>query len=306
MRRFVGNNRGVFGIANAKLISVLGFQFGEVQHGFRTHIVLGRRLVGGFDGRGGSECEFSRQRRLRRFVRLGRGRRARGERSRGLAGWGGQSLERGGSAGRRERHRRCRNLCVLARRHRHTRGGTQGDQRISGTTGPVYRLEFDFASEDPGGADDRSLSLSTRDGDNNALRTTFRINGDGDFQSFNGGWVTVLPEAIVFDDDVTVSPLVHRFSMTVDSNIGTFDLEITDSNNIVHSVLGSTIWRGTPPIGAGASAIEFNTFNSNGDSLIDNVTLVSIPEPSTMVLLGMLGIAAVARYSAKEGVNRRQ
>lgn len=118
--------------------------------------------------------------------------------------------------------------------------------------------------------------------------------------------MTVLPEAIVFDDDVTVSPLVHRFSMTVDSNIGTFDLEITDSNNIVHSVLGSTIWRGTPPIGAGASAIEFNTFNSNGDSLIDNVTLVSIPEPSTMVLLGMLGIAAVARYSAKEGVNRRQ
>lgn len=150
-------------------------------------------------------------------------------------------------------------------------------QRLDSPTGPVYRLEFDFASEDPGGANDRSLSLSTRDGPTNALRTTFRINGDGDFQTFtSNAWQTLLPGAIVFDADVTVSPLVHRFDFTVDSNNSYFDLSITDSNGTVHSVSQSTMWRGAPPIGAGASSIEFNTFNSSGASLIDNLSLTNL------------------------------
>lgn len=145
-------------------------------------------------------------------------------------------------------------------------------------TGPVYRFSFDIATEDPGEAGDRSLSMSTRDDTNNGLTVSFRINGDGDLQSYTGSWGTILTGAFIFDDDVTTTPLVHHVEFTVNTtNTPFYDLQVIDSNDVVHSIAGVTDFRGVPSQGAGATGIEFNTFLSSGNYLLDNVSLVNVP-----------------------------
>ena len=163
-------------------------------------------------------------------------------------------------------------------------------------TGPVYRYEFDFAVEDAGGAGDRSLSFSTRDGNDNGLTISMRVNGDGDLDRYSGSWGTLLPGAVVFDDDVSVTPLVHHFSLTIDTTGAPFyDVQIIDSNGVVHSASGLTDFRGTPALGEGGTGIEFNTFISSGDALIDNVSLVPEPATATLATLGCIALLAVIR-----------
>lgn len=182
-------------------------------------------------------------------------------------------------------------------------GGATTDRKdmaqiLAGMTGPVYRWSFDFASEDPGESGDRSLSMSTRDGANNGLTFSFRINGDGDIQSYTGSWETVLPSAVVFDDDVSQDPLVHSFVLSVDTTgVPFYDLEVTDSNGLVHSATGITSFRGTPNQGDGATGIEFNTFLSSGDLVLDNVSLTAVPEPAALILVSILaGSMATTRF----------
>lgn len=165
-------------------------------------------------------------------------------------------------------------------------------QFLDQMTGPVYTFAFDFASEDPGESGNRSLSMSTRDGADNGLTFSFRINGDGDVQSFSGGWQTILPGAVVFDDDVSIDPLVHQFVLDVNTRTTPFyDLHVTDSDGVVHSATGLTSFRGTPLQGDGATGLEFNTFISSGDLLLDNVSLTAIPEPGTWILAGAMAVA---------------
>ena len=53
-----------------------------------------------------------------------------------------------------------------------------------------------------------------------------------------------------------------------------------------------TDFRGTPAQGAGGTGIEFNTFLSSGDVVVDNVSLVTVPEP-TGALAAWIGAGIV-------------
>jgi len=178
-------------------------------------------------------------------------------------------------------------------------------------TGPLWQLEFDLCSEDPGGEADRSLSgaVETGTGDN---RITLRIvdlgdDGIGDLQAYTGSWNTIFSNAIEFDpdNDVTTAtealPLaVNHITFTGRSYMPNPVYDVTITNGLAGSPFTATdlaYYRYTPstsrPV-TGCEGINFNTFISaenTGDYLLDNISLV--PEPGTALLLTM-GILCLA------------
>ena len=65
-----------------------------------------------------------------------------------------------------------------------------------------------------------------------------------------------------------------------------YDVTITNASGQEFTATGLTYSNGAIPSGASLEKLTFNTFNSTGDYLIDNVT-VAVPEPGTV-----LGLAA--------------
>ncbi len=173
------------------------------------------------------------------------------------------------------------------------------------TIAPNWVLEWDFASQDPGSSGERSMngSIYRAPGlDTSDIFVTYRVNGDGDFQVYDGSWGTPsgLAGAVIFDDDVTESPLTHhvKFVGHMDLPSPTLDLVVTDSDGTIHSALGLTNWRnGT--MGDGLTTLRFDTAgtSSAGIHLIDNVAATAVPEPTSLLMLAftILGLLGVLR-----------
>lgn len=163
---------------------------------------------------------------------------------------------------------------------------------------PRWWFDMDFASEDPGGLDDRSLNLYwTYSGGQIQMRLVDVGNdGDGDLQVYNTAWHTILSDAVLFGSDVTTGPLlVHHLSIRADfrSASPTYDVILTDANHVEHAVFGVSVFRDTRPVGRGLTSFQVNPGLSKGDWLIDNVSLLNIPEPTTgtIALLGLVTLA---------------
>ncbi|MBN1590614.1 MAG: PEP-CTERM sorting domain-containing protein [Pirellulales bacterium] len=168
----------------------------------------------------------------------------------------------------------------------------------SNPIGPQWVVEFDFATEDPGVEGDRSLSGSVEV--TNGNRITMRVtdvddDGIGDFQIYDkstnttGIWRPILANAVEFDDDVSTTPVVNHITFTghFDEAAPVYDITIT--NGLPGGVFTATgvgyfaYTLSTKPA-TGVEGVNFNTFISKGDYLLDNVS-VDVPEPGAISLL---------------------
>ena len=148
-------------------------------------------------------------------------------------------------------------------------------------TSPSWTLEFDLASEDPGSGTDRSLSGSVEV--YNANRMTFRVSdivdddGVGEFQLYNEGtWETVLSGVVIFDNDVSTTPVVNHISFTgrFYETVPVYDVTITNSQGTFSATdIPYYFYPTSTKTPSGAEGINFSTFNSTGDYLLDNVVL---------------------------------
>ncbi|MBN1590612.1 MAG: exo-alpha-sialidase [Pirellulales bacterium] len=147
--------------------------------------------------------------------------------------------------------------------------------------GTQWRLSLDFASEDPGNGDARSLSMGISHGNGQiTLRVVDADNdGRGGIQYYNGSWQTIaeLQNTVLLGNDVTATPLVHHLTVIghYDGDTPTYDIILADPEGNVTRATGLTGWlNAAPAIGAIPSEINFNTFLSTGDYLVDNVVLL--------------------------------
>ena len=167
-----------------------------------------------------------------------------------------------------------------------------------------FIYETDFATSDPGGASNRSLHINLRYGA--LVGTLTQINlrvvdldadGDGDVQVFNGAdWNTALPgvgSSVGFsasEDDLEVNHLkvVGDFTAATPS----YDIYVTGPNGSF-SQTGITAFHGTAPT-SGVTALNFVTFetgNTVGWVVADNVSVSAVPEPTVAGLLCLGGLA---------------
>ena len=169
--------------------------------------------------------------------------------------------------------------------------------------------EFDFASEDPGGATNRSLHFSMLIGGTTAsyIRFIGRIvdadaDGDGDLEIYDKntpGYKSVIKDCIQFDADVQSAISVNHLKIVSHMELAApkYDVYVTDSLGTTHSALGLAYWYSSAPSqNDKLCGAQFETESSSGDYLIDNVTGHTIPEPSTIALLasGLFGLLAYA------------
>lgn len=177
-------------------------------------------------------------------------------------------------------------------------------QRVVPQSPSSWQFDMDFASEDPGSGNARSLNLYlSHSGDSpGILLRVADVNGDGkgDLTARSGSSThnTVLSDAVIFDSNVELNPLVHHLQVTGHYNLDTptYDVKLTDSNSTVHTATDLThYFLSAPSKWDGIKMVAFYTYGGSGDYLIDNVSL--IPEPSTLVLLGsgMLGLLLLLR-----------
>jgi hypothetical protein len=180
---------------------------------------------------------------------------------------------------------------------------------VGDATGPLWTLQYDFACEDPGGDDDRSLSCSVELTNTNRIvhRVTDRDNdGFGDLEIYNGSWQLVLGNAVQFDPDVTTTPVVNHITFTGRSNMPNPVYDVTITSGLgTFTATDVAYYRyslSSKPV-TGAEGCNFNTFlapaDGVGDYLVDNVSL-TVPEPGAVVLLtiGMLCLA-VRRHESR-------
>ena len=176
------------------------------------------------------------------------------------------------------------------------------EQMFGATSNGYWNFDVDFASNDPGAADNRSLHIYLTHGTSfGGSYLMLRVNGDGDIDVYGrdyastnttNTWYSVLSEVVQFSD-VDAAPAVHHLQIVghYDQATPSYDVILTDSNSTTHSVLGTQVWRdnapGTSGTASGVNGIQFSTHLSGGDYLIDNVSLSQVPEPSTWAMVVM-------------------
>ncbi|MCC6682465.1 MAG: PEP-CTERM sorting domain-containing protein [Phycisphaeraceae bacterium] len=164
-------------------------------------------------------------------------------------------------------------------------GVTNADmQQLFVESGQQWSFELDFASLDPGTATQRSLSGAFRVGGSQVI---YRVNGDGDFQIFDRsistwGTPTGLVGAVIFDDDVTTTPLVHHVLITGDSaSSPMYDVTVTNSDSTVFSATGLALWGvlTLPQAGDGLGGVSFATTLTTGSFVMDNLQAMTLTHP---------------------------
>jgi len=97
--------------------------------------------------------------------------------------------------------------------------------------------------------------------------------------------VAELDNSIVFDDTLIDDLLANHLTIVgrYANATPTFDVLVTDANEVEHSATDLELWHGSAPSGGlgGVSGVSFNTYNSIVAHVIDNMSLVDIePEPT--------------------------
>jgi len=175
-------------------------------------------------------------------------------------------------------------------------------------TDPKWQFDMDFATEAPSTNTQRALAMTLRT--ENGAQLSFIVsdpddNGLGDLQIGFGEYTTIpgLENKIVFDNDLSdLTGSVHHLTVVghFDDATPNYDVFLTDPSDNVYSALGVTMCSGdmAPLVtGMGLSQVGFYTYSSYGDWVIDNVSVVNVPEPSSIVMLlgAMMWLAGFAR-----------
>ena len=151
--------------------------------------------------------------------------------------------------------------------------------------GPQWRLSFRFATEDPGAGTYRSLSLGISHGDGQIVLRVVDTdnNGEGEIQLYNGDWQSIgaLNNVVTFDSIVSQTPEANRITIVghYDTASPTYDIVFIDAEGTTHRANGLTGWlNAAPSAGSLPSSINFNTFLSSADYLIDDLVLLGRDE----------------------------
>jgi|GEM_PF-2108655 len=167
-------------------------------------------------------------------------------------------------------------------------GGTQGFLNDGSTnnypdiaTVGEYELSWDFATI--GATTNRSMSFSLRndEGNGNTLSIAVGASGDDSLNIYDGGWQTVGSGGEILDD--TWYRITLRGSL---QPTGTYDISVIDlnnSNNEVLNVTGLSYYHTTPDVDEGSAYLEYR---NEGTYAVDNFYFASVPEPSTLALVG--------------------
>ncbi|MDY0171054.1 MAG: PEP-CTERM sorting domain-containing protein [Thermoguttaceae bacterium] len=188
-----------------------------------------------------------------------------------------------------------------------TSAGTRGSVAQSvADPWPHFTFEVDFAAENPGNERTMNLFLENAHSGQINLRLV-NSGGAGLFQVYDTAWRSLTDLGSVdfstFIDDVGDDLNLYRLRIT-GRDYGTsdarydmqlFSYDINGNLSLVGAMEDITYWQNAAPVTAahaGLQRIHFSTQYANttaGKLLIDNVSLVYIPEPNALLLLATAG-----------------
>ena len=158
-------------------------------------------------------------------------------------------------------------------------------QTLDEPTGLDWSFEFDAAAVDTDDPAQRNLHfVLALDGEAGSSLMIFKVLGSstsdsGALQIYDQNTSTYstisgFEDCFVFSDDVTVDALVNHLSIDAhfDSETPTWDISLTDPSGNVTSATGIEFTQGLNGVG-GLSEVEFQTFLSYGDALVDNLVV---------------------------------
>lgn len=164
----------------------------------------------------------------------------------------------------------------------------------------TFTFRTDFAMTDPGGETNRGFNILMRQGGNSSAQINLRVvdlnaDGDGDVQVYNDvldRFELAVPDAVDFSAALS-SPVANTLSVTGDfssANPAERFYTVT-ANGVVSGNL--SFYQGSTTM-ADLSIVGYQSNQSGQASfVVDNASLV--PEPSSALAVGSLGLAALAR-----------
>jgi hypothetical protein len=168
-----------------------------------------------------------------------------------------------------------------------------------------YSLSLDFAASNPGGTTARAMQLNLRttpgvDSGNVNLRVVNgTVAGFGNVEVFQGAWTVALANVVNFSTSETgVGFNLNSMAITGDYT-GTPFYNITVNGNTSANL--SLFQVAAPASGSSLQQISFQSGNLDAGawSVVDNITMASVPEPTTLSLLGLGFLGFVARRRRK-------
>ena len=172
------------------------------------------------------------------------------------------------------------------------------------TSDPWWTLDMVLAAEDPG-AGTRSFNMTVF---HSGGMINMRLGPDGKLYVYDGSsWQKLSDETVTFSvdgngdnsfDDPEDTLHVHTLRIVGDYRTTPFyDVYLSEvDSTLLRQIASGVAWfqYAAPSAGAGINQLRFATGASDGDYLVDQVSLHNIPEPTTLVLLAF-GAAGLRR-----------
>jgi len=171
------------------------------------------------------------------------------------------------------------------------------------TPGSDWRFDVDFAAEDGGASGNRSFNLLLTSAGNNS-QINMRLNGDGALQVFDTAWRTITPTNFVafsldgngdksfFGGAGDTNFIYHLTIIAEDYGLPTANYDVVvyalEDPAGMWTTNDLALWQNASAVSnsvTGLSSVQFTTANSQADFAVDNVSLLIIPEPTTVALL---------------------
>lgn len=147
-----------------------------------------------------------------------------------------------------------------------------------------FYVGFDFAFEDATDGRDLNVNIqnnATLSQDNSIVNLKYE---GGILSIYDSGWQSIDSSGLLTASDFD-SSIVHPYQMAFEGILGgAYALTITDleTDTVILNVSGLNYYHHTPD---GINTVSFDLSRGTNDILVDNLTIV--PEPATLILLGM-------------------
>lgn len=177
-------------------------------------------------------------------------------------------------------------------------GGGNLTQDLS-TPQSAFVVDLDLAVSDPGSGRSFQLNLyhASEAGNTNMRIVQGDTSGMGTLEAFNGSnWQNVVTDAVTLSADDQNLAVNHLKIVGDYSSSPSYDVYVTDAADNTQSAMNVNAWQNTPPTaGDMLETVKFDSSNFAGGSfsVVDNISVV--PEPATVALLGLGGMALIRK-----------